>query len=83
MDVGAHMATLHPLDHLLIATGFIRQAVRILAATATFIRILEFNPVQEKATPSLTRNLRVGALLDTTRASKTPVSGQKLPGSHL
>ena len=45
MNVRVRMVTFHPLDHLLIVTGFIRQAFRIPEAAAIFTRILEYNPI--------------------------------------
>ena len=50
----------------------------MLAAAATFTIILEFNPIQEGATPSRRRYLRIGAVLDT-----ATVSDQELPGINL
>jgi hypothetical protein len=63
-----------------MATGIIWQAVRTLAAAAASTRILEFIPVQEETT--LWRKLRVGALLDSTRAFKTRALSQELRGDH-
>ena len=78
------MATVHPPDHLLIATGFIRQALPVLEAAAILTRILEFNPIQEETPPSRMHNRRrVRALLDTARAFKTTVLSQELPGTIL
>jgi hypothetical protein len=77
---------LHPLDHIVIAPWFFREAVRMLlvvAATATLTLVLEFHPIQEETTPPRWRNHRVGALPDTTRASKPTVPGKELSGTHL
>jgi hypothetical protein len=60
------MATLHPPEHLLIAAGSIREAVRMLAAAVTFTRILEFNPLQGATLPQIPK-LRIGTPLNTTR----------------
>jgi hypothetical protein len=68
------MATTNPPDHLLIATGFtLRKLVWILAATATLTLILEFSLIQEEATPPRRRKVKVGALLDMTRAFKATI----------
>ena len=64
------MATLFNLSyHPLIATGFIRRAVRILAAAAPFTRNLA-TMLRKQHDP------RLGTLLDMT---KTTNFGQKVP----
>lgn len=65
-----HMATLlHPPYHPLIATGFIHQAVRILAAAAPFTRSLATMLCKQ-------HDLRSRTLLDITKSTNF---GQKVP----
>jgi hypothetical protein len=60
-----HMAILHPLDHLPIATSFMRQELQILAAGANFTRVLKY--IAREVTLPQIRNLRTGTPVNTTR----------------
>ena len=80
-----HMAIL-PLDHLLIATSFMRQALQILAAGATFTRVLEF--IARGATLPQIRNLMPGTPVNTTRnrigtPTRNLILGQKVAWTLL
>jgi hypothetical protein len=55
----------------------------MLGPATTFTLIPEFNPIQEGATPSGRRYLRIGAVLDTTRAVRATVLSQGPPGTNL
>jgi hypothetical protein len=68
-NVRVHMATLHLPYHPLIATGFIRRVVRILAAAAPFTRNLA-TMLRKQHDP------RLGTPLDMTKSTNI---GQRVP----